>query len=150
MDPTERWSEDDTAVLAAAFTRAPSVHNSQPWTLRLSGRRAVVHERVDVVLPRHDPLGRDRLISCGAAVTNLRLAVRRLGWAAPWRQFPDPAAPGALAEVDAPAPAPITDTELAAYRAIARRHSHRGPFADRPVAPALVDALRVAAAPPRC
>ncbi|WP_245782674.1 Acg family FMN-binding oxidoreductase [Actinokineospora terrae] len=141
-----RWTEDEVAVLAAALTAAPSVHNSQPWSLRLRDRTATVFERVDITLPRHDPMGRDRLVSCGAAVANLRLAVRRLGWTAPWRQFPDQAAPGAVAEVEAGGPAEPTETELAGYGAIARRSSHRGPFAAEPVDPALLRSLRDTAA----
>ncbi|GAA3044210.1 Acg family FMN-binding oxidoreductase [Actinokineospora globicatena] len=147
-DPTEaasasspRWTGDEVAVLAAVLAAAPSVHNSQPWSLRLAGRTATVFERAEVSLPQHDPTGRDRLISCGAAVANLRLAVRELGWTAPWRQFPDAAAPGAVARVEAGERSAPTETETAEYRAIARRRSHRGPFADKPVAPALLRTL---------
>ncbi|PPK65162.1 nitroreductase family protein [Actinokineospora auranticolor] len=136
------WDRGEVAVLTAAFSRAPSVHNSQPWLLELDGRAARVLERVDIALPRHDRLGRDRLISCGAAVTTVRVAVRQLGWAAPWRQFPDPTRPEVVARIDAGGRREPTETDLAVYRAIPNRHSHRGAFTPDPVDAALLCALR--------
>ena len=67
---------EQLGVLARAVSRAPSVHNSQPWQLLVRGTEVDLLERRDVALRRHDPSGRDRLLSCGAAATNLQLAVR--------------------------------------------------------------------------
>jgi hypothetical protein len=60
-----------------AATLAPSLHNSQPWRFRLMG------EAVEVYADRHrqlevlDPDGRELMVSVGAAVFTLRLALRR-------------------------------------------------------------------------
>ncbi|WP_408607112.1 Acg family FMN-binding oxidoreductase [Actinokineospora bangkokensis] len=117
------------------------MHNTQPWRLWLRGRDASVLERVDVRLPRHDPVGRDRLISCGAAVANLRLAVRRLGWSERVVQFPDPAHPAEVARVVAGVALSPDEAELALYRAIRDRASHRAPFGVGTVAEAVVHRL---------
>ncbi|WP_018686829.1 Acg family FMN-binding oxidoreductase [Actinokineospora enzanensis] len=128
MGRVDEWTEGELAVITAAVSRAPSVHNTQPWLLRPACRSMALLERADIALPRHDPLGRDRLISCGAALTNLRLAVRQLGWAEQWAQFPDPARPDVVAAVAVLDRAEPTIAELAAYRSIRARRSHRGPF----------------------
>ncbi|MET8997525.1 nitroreductase [Amycolatopsis sp. NPDC004169] len=70
---------EQLGVLARAVSRAPSVHNSQPWQLLVRGTEVDLLERRDVHLRRHDPSDRDRVLSCGAALTNLELAVRALG-----------------------------------------------------------------------
>jgi nitroreductase len=68
-----------TAMLATA-SRAPSVHNTQPW------RFAVGPHAIDLYADPERRLGQDRdgremLISCGAALFGLRLAVRGPGTA---------------------------------------------------------------------
>ena len=140
-DRTAEWEQSEVALLAAAVSRAPSVHNTQPWRLELRGRTASILERADISLPRHDLIGRDRLISCGAALTNLRLAVRRLGWSEHWRQFPDPARPDEVGRVSAGIPLYPDETDLAAYRAIRDRASHRARFGPEPVPDGLVRRL---------
>ena len=42
--------------------------------MELHERSVLLFERWDVALPHQDPKGRDRLLSCGAALENLRLA----------------------------------------------------------------------------
>jgi nitroreductase len=65
--------------LIASAARAPSVHNSQPWRFRVS--QDAIELWSD---PRRrtwsDASGREMLISCGAALYGLRLAVRSLGF----------------------------------------------------------------------
>lgn len=130
------WSDGEIEVLARAVLRAPSVHNIQPWSLALPELRAELSERTDLSLPEHDPTGRDRLISCGAALENLVLAVRVLGWATEVEMSPGG---GSLVAVVTPSGRePPSDSELHAYAAISRRRSHRRPFADIPVAPSLL------------
>ena len=55
-----------TTVVAAA-TRAPSIHNTQPWRFTASGDRLDLHRDRDRALPVLDPTGRQQVISCGVA-----------------------------------------------------------------------------------
>ncbi len=111
-----------------AAVAAPSVHNTQPWSL--ASRQGVISLCADPRrgLPRADPAGREMAISCGAALFNLRQAVRHLGFAAGVRLLPDLSHPGLLAEIRFGwHPPPVPDEEQL-YRSIPRRHTHRGPF----------------------
>ena len=124
------WTTGEKNMLAVAAAGAPSVHNTRPWTLELGGERPVaeIHELLGRALPRHDPLGRDRLISCGAALEHVRLAANVLGYATTTELFPDPAQPGLVGRVAATDRAQPSDADLATHDAMARRRSHRGPF----------------------
>lgn len=141
------WSPAEIAELDESVSRAPSVHNSRPWTLTLHRRTAVLREN-PAALMNHDPQGRDQRISCGAALINLVLAVRSLGWSA---QVEVGATSGLVsAAVNAGGRAEPSPREAAWSRAIPRRHSHREPFARRPVPELLREKIRDAAAGPRC
>ncbi len=124
------WTPGEKAVLAVAAATAPSVHNTQPWVLELDGERrtAEIFERVDRALPRHDPLGRDRLISCGAALEHVRVAARVLGYTTTTALFPDTGRPDLVGRVTATTRAAPSGADLAAHGAMSRRRSHRGPF----------------------
>lgn len=136
-NPDERmWSDGEIEVLARAVIRAPSVHNIQPWSLTLPGMRAELSERTERCLSEHDPTGRDRVISCGAALENLVLAVRVLGWATEVKMSPGRGP--LVAVVTTAGREPPSDRELHAYAAISRRRSHRRPFAAIPVASSML------------
>ncbi|MFB9905383.1 Acg family FMN-binding oxidoreductase [Allokutzneria oryzae] len=122
------WSYDETKTLIRAVQLAPSVHNSQPWSLELSKHDALLFERRDITLPYHDPTGRDRLLSCGTALANLELAVRELGWRAETSLSGDSSLSDWVGTVTASTPQPATATEHAWYEAIPRRRSYRLPF----------------------
>lgn len=64
----------DRFVVRAAL--APSVHNTQPWFF--TSNHGVIRLYADPRrgLPEADPAGREMMISCGAALFNLSLAVR--------------------------------------------------------------------------
>lgn len=132
------WSESEVDVLARAVTSAPSVHNTQPWTLKLSGRRVELSELPELALSHHDPDGRDRLISCGAALANLWLATRVLGWSASVDVPCADAVPPLAGTVTAVRREPPSNLELHGYSAISRRRSHRRAFAMAPVSENLV------------
>lgn len=116
----------ETAALVRAVSRAPSVHNSQPWRLRVRGTDVDLVERADVVLPWHDPEGRDRLLSCGAALANLQLAAQALRREIS-TSFPSDGDVAATVHTR-PGGAPAL-AELARYYAIGRRRSYRREFA---------------------
>lgn len=131
------WTKGEITVVASAVRRAPSVHNSQPWILEFHDGTISLFERLDLALPWHDPTGRDRMISCGAALSNLVLAVRIIGWDARTELFPSAEHPDEVARVVATGRYEPSDVDWARYSAIPWRRSHRGPFAARPVPEAL-------------
>lgn len=133
-----RWTADEEAFLAEAARRAPAAPGPHPWVLEADGHDVRVVERAEARLPRH---GRDRLISCGAAVANLRLATRVLGWAETWCHFPDAHRRDVVAVVRARRPAETTARDRALHAAIPLRHSHRGTFAGPPPAAARLGLL---------
>src|SRR3954449_6653083 len=69
----------DVRWIVAQAARAPSVHNTQPWRFRWDGRRFSLTADLARVLTANDPEGRELVMSCGAALYNLRLALRKLG-----------------------------------------------------------------------
>ncbi|WP_199432252.1 Acg family FMN-binding oxidoreductase [Qaidamihabitans albus] len=133
MKATQEWTAGEIDVLARAVVRAPSVHNTQPWSLELPDGEALLFERTDLALPYHDPLGRDRAISCGTAIANLELGMRVLGRRTSLSLLPDPERRDLIARVSAVGGLVPTDTDLHRYSAIARRRSYRQPFAKQSV-----------------
>ena len=130
---------DQADYLIATAARAPSVHNTQPWRFHVS--RYVIELYAD---PRRklrvDPIGREMIISCGAALFGLRLAVRSLGYLPEVELLPDP--PRLLARVRLGAEAPMTDEEWRMLQALPHRHTHRGPFDARPLPSGLLAGLQ--------
>ena len=118
-------------VLRAAGL-APSVHNTQPWYF--TSRQGVIRLYADQarLLLEEDPAGRELVISCGAALCNLVLAVRHLGFAADVLTQPDASRADLLAEVRWGRYAPPSPYEDRLFQSIPRRHTHRGPFAAQP------------------
>jgi hypothetical protein len=129
-----------------AAIKAPSSHNTQPWLFRIGADRVSLLADRTRALPVNDPEDRELTISCGAALFTLRIAVSASGYAARTELLPDDLDPDLLAELwigDA-RPAPPDDAALAA--AIDLRRTCRKPFLDRPIEPAIVGAMRQAAA----
>src|SRR6188768_2343431 len=59
--------------------RAPSGHNTQPWLFRIQGHELDLIADLRRSLPVVDPLNRELIISCGAALHHLRIAARYCG-----------------------------------------------------------------------
>lgn len=129
-----------------AATAAPSIFNTQPWLFRPRT------DGVDVLVDRRrqlatvDPTGREMLVSVGAAVFNLRLAVRAHGRAVMVRLAPDATQPDLAARLTL-GQRTIADPWVRQLApCIAQRRTNRRPFADRPVPEPVLAALSLAAA----
>ena len=132
---------DRADYLIATAARAPSVHNTQPWRFRVGKHTIKLYADMRRKL-RVDPFGRELLISCGAALFGLRLAVRSLGYLPVVDLLPDPAQLRLLATVRLGEAAPMTSRERWMLDALPHRHTHRGAFAPGPLPAGLVPGLQ--------
>ncbi|MFC0451663.1 nitroreductase family protein [Rhodococcus jostii] len=128
------WSLSDIEVVSRAIVSAPSVHDTQPWDLRLDGTYAEITERRGFT----DTPRADRVISCGAGVANVELALRALGRQIETDLLPDPRRPELVATVRSVGTTSPSSTDLRLFSAMARRRSHREAFADIPVPAATI------------
>ncbi|TMS00383.1 hypothetical protein EJK15_03090 [Nonomuraea basaltis] len=119
--------------LVHAAAAAPSVHNTQPWRFRrVDDATMELYADLDRLLTVIDPMGRGLGISCGAALFNLRLAVRMSGHDAHVTALPDPAArPDLLATVHAAPGDPPDQDERLLHDMIPHRRTNRFPFDGR-------------------
>jgi hypothetical protein len=127
--------------LIAAAARAPSVNNTQPWrfTVTESAIELYCDSRRQLLA---DPDGREMLISCGAALYGLRLAVRSLGYLPVTDVLPRPGSPRLLARVTLGAAAPVTTAEHQMLEALPHRHTHRAAFGPDPLPAGLLAKLQ--------
>jgi nitroreductase len=132
---------DQVDFLIATAARAPSVHNTQPWRFRVGEFAIELYADTRRKL-QTDPLGREMLISCGAALFGLRLAVRSLGYLPAVELLPDPAQLRLLARVGLGAAVPMTARERQMLEAVPHRHTHRGPFDPGPLPAGLLAGLQ--------
>jgi hypothetical protein len=118
--------------LVSLAVRAPSVHNTQPWAWRIRPDGIDLYADESRRLGAADPVGRNLVISCGAALHHLRVAARASGLQPEVSRTPDPATPDLLARVSF-APAPASPTAAADLRAIRDRCTDRRRFTSWPV-----------------
>lgn len=133
--------------LIAAAVAAPSVHNTQPWRFRrVDGDTLDLYADLDRLLTVTDPLGRGLGISCGAALFNLRLAIRMTGHDPRVLALPDPGArPDLLVTVHATPGAPPGPDERLLHDMIPHRRTNRFPFDGRPLPKDVLNRLIAAA-----
>ncbi len=128
-----------TAALQRAL-RAPSVHNTQPWRWRGTGTGVELHADHGRHLLATDPDRRDLVLSCGAALHHLRVALAAAGLEAHVHRLPDPEDRRHLATVDVRRGPP--DAGLARLApALDARRTDRRPLGPDPVPRGIVDAL---------
>jgi nitroreductase len=125
----------DAGTIRTALTlasRAPSVHNTQPWRWRVDATSLQLHADAGRQLPTTDPDGRDLVLSCGTALHHCVAAFAAVGWRSKVTRLPDVADPNHLATLYlSPYPADLVDIALAA--AIPRRRTDRRYYSSWPV-----------------
>jgi hypothetical protein len=133
--------EEQMRFLLRYAILAPSGHNTQPWSFRITpdgvqvladtSRRLLIADRDD----------RELLMSIGAAITNFRVAAAHFGFdttvAYETRSIESaPVATILVCETCAPNP------ELASlFPAIRKRHTNREPYDEQPLEPAALQAI---------
>lgn len=114
-------------------SRAPSVHNTQPWRWRVDTSSLHLYSDTSRQLPHTDPDGRDLMLSCGAALNHCVVALAAVGWQAKVSRLPNPAEPSHLAAIELVPQLPDQlDIMLAA--AMPRRRTDRRHYSFWPVA----------------
>jgi nitroreductase len=135
----------DLAKAVELALRAPSVHNTQPWRWRIDPDSVQLHADRFRHLAATDPDRRDLLLSCGAALHHLRVALAGQGVAAAVELLPDPENRKHLATVR-PVPGAPQPALVRMAASITRRCTDRRLLSHRPVPPELVNALVARAA----
>jgi len=138
--------QQDWAQVVAAATRAPSIHNTQPW------RFVAGPDRLDVFLDRDralavlDPTRRQQVISCGSAVEFAVVSLSAAGHDGGVDLLTDDGDPDHLATIEVTGTREPSDEDRVLAEAIQRRHTVRAPFESRAVPAELISRLQEEAA----
>ena len=132
-------------LLMTAAIAAPSVHNSQPWSFELHDQRVELYADPSRQLAAADEGGRSLLISCGAALFNLRVAFDQLGYHPRVRLLPDVGDRTHVASVEVNHRHLRPGALAHLFPAIAERRTNRRPFSDRRIPPSVLSRLAEAA-----
>ena len=132
IEPAVRTSPTTRRVVELAC-RAPSVHNTQPWSWRIGPDRIDLYADWSRQLLVSDPEGRNLVVSCGAALHHAQVAAAAFGLDSVVTRFPDPLSTRHLASLAlAPAAYPHPDA-AAGLRALELRTTDRQRFTDWPI-----------------
>lgn len=135
----------DPAVIERAVTiaaRSPSLHNSQPWIWVVEGPELQLYLDRSRIVRYTDASGREALISCGAMLDHLRLAMAATGWRSVVQRFPNPNNFTHIASVDFRPGGEVDTATAARANAILRRRTDRLPFLPPPDWHTVESALR--------
>ena len=97
--PTTAVETDVIKDAVRTACRAPSLHNSQPWQWVFNrGQLRLFLDPSRVMDTDHS--AREALISCGAALDHLRVAMAAAGWQSHIDRFPEPNSANHLASIE--------------------------------------------------
>lgn len=144
--PRHGTAAEQLQFLVSYAILAPSSHNTQPWLFRAADGALSLYADRTRALPVVDPDDRALVISCGASLFTLRVAIRHFGFTDFVTLFPDRSQPDLLARVALGPARPPTADDDRQFHAIPLRRTNRQPFESRPVPDALLGCLEKAAA----
>ncbi|AEF40568.1 Acg family FMN-binding oxidoreductase [Hoyosella subflava] len=120
--------------------RAPSVHNTQPWLWRIGDESINLYADRSLHLRHTDPDQRDLVLSCGAALHHMRVALAALGWRSEVHRLPNPVDKDHLASLVLHRHHP-NEKDVALAAAIPRRRTDRRHYGAWPVPPQYLSRL---------
>ena len=134
LDVTEPvWTKPSLRALVELAILAPSSHNTQPWLFRIGDGSVEVHADRSRTTPVVDPDNRELIISCGAAIGFLRLAMRASGFEGVVERTASSGTSDLLAIVRPGAPRSLMVEDAALIEAMTARRTNRRAFEPRPV-----------------
>ena len=142
--PTTTVDHDLIRTAVTLASRAPSLHNTQPWLWVIDGHRLHLHLDRSRIVRNTDTAGREAVIGCGATLDHLRTALAAAGWDVRVQRFPYPNDVAHLATVELSRAAAISVAQLRRADAILRRRTDRLPLLAPPNWPAIESRLRAA------
>ncbi len=124
---------DQMLFLIRYAALAPSSHNSQPWSFRVTRDGVEVFADYSRHIAIADPLDRELLMSVGAAITNFRVAAAHFGFESTvmYQDRPEESLPVALIAVRETCAPPAALRRL--FPAITQRRTDRGAFEPREI-----------------
>ncbi len=125
-DPAERLR-----FLLSWSVLAPSRHNTQPWLFEIEGDEVRLYADASRGLPATDPDGREMIMACGAALTNLSIAAAHFGYATSSEVVRGYRRDGLVARVWLEERRPSTPETEELFQAIPRRRTNRLPLDGR-------------------
>ncbi len=125
---------------------APSGHNTQPWQFTLQNETLELWADRSRALPHVDPHQRELIISCGAALLNIRLALHHFGYSGDIEIFPVAHQVDLLARIRLGEWREEPADEKALFAAISHRHTDRSLFDDWDIPETVLKWLRDTAA----
>lgn len=139
--PATGTLEEQLRFLLNYAILAPSKHNTQPWLFKVYQDTIELYTDQSRVLSMVDAEGREMIMSCGAALANLRVALRYFGFS--WL-MEVPSKPGEeqmLARLIIEKGVEPTEEERKLFFAIPQRRTNRRAFSNRPVPAGLLSRL---------
>lgn len=124
---------------------APSSHNTQPWRFVINGDELLVCADRTRSLPNIDPYDRELVISCGAALFNLRVTLAHFNVPIEIATFPQSSEPDVVARIVFPDRGPPLRDLANLFEAIRLRATNRGPFIEESVPESVIESLKHAA-----
>ncbi|MBM3838182.1 MAG: nitroreductase [Verrucomicrobia bacterium] len=125
---------------------APSSHNSQPWLFRVHTNVVELYADRTRSLRVVDPDDRELIISCGAALGHLKVALRHFAYLGTVEILPDSEDRDLLARIRVGLKGEGSAGDNAMFHAVLKRRTNRQAFSDDPVPGDLIDALERCAA----
>jgi hypothetical protein len=139
--PAAGGADEKLLFLVNFAVRAPSSHNTQPWLFRIQGHELDLFADLRRSLPIVDPLNRELIISCGAALHHLRIAARYFGHDCRVESFPEAEYPDLLARFSLGSPCEADALHILLCNAISKRSTNRFPFLEDPIPETVLDVL---------
>jgi hypothetical protein len=132
---------DQMAFLIRYAVLAPSGHNAQPWSFRITHDGVEVFADYSRRVAIADPADRELMLSVGTAITNFRVAAAHFGYEATvlYQDRPEESLPVALIALRETCATPAALRRL--FPAITARRTNRGEFETREIEPDAISEL---------